>query len=140
MSNTPSITTNPIDGTPITAPDPPKPADTTPVPPAVIQAAEDKSVEKAKADAVVATNINATHAVKMSVKSPEVIAGASTGALIGTFVFPGVGTAVGGLIGGAVERYQIFGGPISKVVAKVKAAFAKKPAAAAATKPPAPTA
>jgi hypothetical protein len=102
---------------------------TTAVPPAVAAAAAAKSTAKQKADATVATNQGATHSVKMAVTSPEVVAGASTGALIGTFLFPGLGTAAGAVIGGTIERYQILGGPVSKIVAKVRTKFQRKPTA-----------
>lgn len=101
----------------------------TPTPPAVATAVAQANAKQA-ADAIVATNPNATHAVKMAVLSPEVAAGASTGALIGTFIVPGLGTLAGAALGGVIERYQVFGGPVSKVVAKARTTWAKwrKPA------------
>jgi hypothetical protein len=96
-------------------------------PPAALAAqAEDKATEKAKADAVVATDPHATHSVKLAVTSPKVMTGTGTGALIGLAVGGPPGAAIGAGIGFLTERYQIAGGPIGKVYDKITGLFHKK--------------
>lgn len=87
--------------------------------------AEKKATDKAAADAVVATDPHATHGVKLAVTSPKVLAGTGAGALIGFYAGAAPGAAIGAAIGFAVERYGMLGGPIGKVMDKIKGLFHK---------------
>jgi len=108
---------------------------TTATPPIPVSAqakeAETKAVAKVAADATVASDPNAVHAVKLTIKSPKVWASAATGAALGSFI-PGAGTVAGAAIGGTLgflaERHQVLGGPVGKAYDKVKSLFAKEKA------------
>lgn len=91
-----------------------------------LQQAVDKAVAKADADQKVATDPNAVHHVKLAPLAPSVLGSTATGALIGSAILPGPGTAVGAGIGWLVERYQIGGGPFGKVAGKVHQAWLKR--------------
>lgn len=76
-----------------------------------LQQAVDKAVAKAGADAKVATDPNAVHSVRLAVAAPIVVGATAAGALIGSAILPGPGTAIGAGVGWLTERYQIAGGP-----------------------------
>lgn len=96
----------------------PAPAPGSPQP--TLQQSVDKAVAKAAADAKVATDPHAVHSVKMAGSAPTVLGATAAGAVIGTAILPGPGTAVGALVGFVTEKYSIFGGPVGKLAAKVK--------------------
>lgn len=111
-------------------------ATTTPAaPPPSPQAAEAtaKAVAKNAADATVATDKNAKHGVVYTVKSPKVWASAAAGAGAGAVVAGPPGALAGAIIGGMVQRHNVAGGPIGKLIDVVKAKWPikrlKKPVA-----------
>jgi hypothetical protein len=87
--------------------------------------AVDKAVAKAASDAQVAVDPHAVHHVKLAVAAPTVLGSTAAGALIGSAILPGPGTAVGALVGWAAERYQIGGGLFGKAVGKIKGSLQK---------------
>jgi hypothetical protein len=117
------------------------PAATPPIPAAAIKApavavavpavaptlaqAVDKAVAKAAADVKVAEDPHAVHSVRLAVAAPTVLGSTAVGALIGSAIFPGPGTLIGGVIGWGMERYQLAGGPFGMVVGKVKKGLQK---------------
>ena len=126
LAATPNLGTGPVAASPLGAP--------------TLQQAVDKAVAKAGADAVVATDPNAVHAVKMSATAPPVLTATAAGAGIGLLVGGPPGAALGAGVGWVVERYQIGGGPIRKLWVKVRTWHHKatQPAGAApAAAPPA---
>jgi hypothetical protein len=116
----------------------PAPAPGTPAP--SLQQSVDKAVSKATADATVASNPHATYSTKLSAAAPTVLGSTAAGALIGTAILPGPGTAVGALVGFVTEKYNIFGGPVGKLAAwatnKTRAGWAKASAPATLPKIP----
>jgi hypothetical protein len=96
----------------------PTPAPGTPAP--TLAQAVDKAVAKATADQAVAANPDAVHHVKL-VGMPKTVAGAAlTGAGVGAAVGGPPGAAVGALVGFVMEKYQIGGGPITVIIARLK--------------------
>jgi hypothetical protein len=85
----------------------------------------DKAVAKASADVKVAEDPHAVHHVKLAVAAPTVLGSTAAGALIGSAILPGPGTAVGALVGWAVERYQIGGGPVGRIIGAAKKGLQK---------------
>jgi hypothetical protein len=103
-----------------------------------LQQSVDKAVAKAGADAVVATDPHATHAVKLAATAPPVLGATAIGAGAGFMVAGPPGAAVGAAAGWVIERYQIGGGPIRSVWVHIKKHLHKNAAAApAAAAPPA---
>lgn len=96
----------------------PAPAPGSPQP--TLQQSVDKAVAKAAADKAVAEDPHAVHSVKKAASAPTVLGSTVAGAVIGTAILPGPGTAVGALVGFVTEKYSIFGGPVGKLAAKVK--------------------
>ena len=92
----------------------------TPAQAELAKQAETKVDAKAAADVAVATDPHAIHGVQKTFKSPDVKASAATGALIGAAAGGPPGAVIGGLIGYAVEKYQIAGGPIGKLMGMLK--------------------
>lgn len=98
-----------------------------------LQQAVDKAVAKAQADAAVATDPNAVHAVKLAATAPIVLGSTGAGAGIGFLLGGPPGAAIGAGVGWVAERYQIGGGPFGKVWNKIKNKLHKGTAAAPAT-------
>lgn len=90
-----------------------------------LQQAVSKAQDKAKADAAVASDPNASHHVKLAPLAPTVLGSTAAGALIGATILPGVGALPGAAIGWAVERYQVGGGPFGKAWSWVKGKMGK---------------
>lgn len=88
--------------------------------PPTLSQSVDKAVAKAESDVVVATDPNAVHHVKLAATAPMALGGGAAGAGIGFFCGGPVGAAVGGGIGYLAERYQVMGGPLTVILAKVK--------------------
>lgn len=96
------------------------------------QVQEQKADAKATADATVATDPHAVHSVNSMPKSPKTLTSAAAGAGIG-FLFGGpIGAALGGAAGYVIENKRIAGGPVGKIMDKVKALMGKSDQAAAA--------
>jgi hypothetical protein len=85
--------------------------------------AEDKANAKAEADVRVATVPEALHHVKMAIHAPSVWGSTAAGAAIGAAFGGPPGVPIGALVGFAVERYQIFGGPIGRAFHKLRSKF-----------------
>ena len=96
------------------------------------QVAEVKADAKSTADAVVATDPHAVHAVQTIGTSSKALTSTAVGAGIGLVMGGPPGAAVGALIGWGVEKYRVAGGPIGKLFDKVKSLAGKGEA------PPAP--
>jgi hypothetical protein len=106
-----------------TAPSPLATADVAVGPKPTLQQATDKAIAKAGADATVATDPHAVHAVKIAANSPKSLSSTGAGAAAGFLLGGPPGALLGAGLGFLSERYQIGGGPSSwwgKAVAKVK--------------------
>lgn len=90
------------------------------------QEAETKAVARATADATVANDPHAVHAVNLTIKSPKVWASAAAGAVVGAPFGGPVGAAVGAAIGGAVAKFGIAGNPVGKAYDWVAGKLKKK--------------
>ncbi len=102
----------------------PAPAPGTPAP--TLAQAVDKAVKKAEADVKVAVDPHATHHAVLTPTAPTALGGGAAGAGIG-FMFGGpIGAGVGGLVGWALERYQVAGGPVTVVKNKIASLRHKK--------------
>lgn len=125
LQATPNLGTAPVAAAPAVAP--------------TLQQAVDKATAKAGADAIVATDPNAVHSVKLAATAPPVLGATAAGAGIGFVVGGPPGAAVGAGVGWVMERYQIGGGPIRKLWVHVRNWHHKAtaPAAAPAAPPPA---
>lgn len=88
-------------------------------PPLAVQA-EAKAEAKHTADSFVAVVPHALHSVKLMFSAPSVKASTATGALIGAGAGGPPGAVVGGLIGFALERWQILGGPIGRIMRAIR--------------------
>ena len=97
--------------------------------------AEKKSDAKATADATVATDPHAVHAVATLPASPKALTSTAVGAGVGLVLAGPPGALLGAGVGWLVERYRVLGGPAGKLYDAVKAKLEKHPAA-----PPAPPA
>jgi len=90
-----------------------------------VQQVVNKAVAKSEADAKVATDPHVTHSTKTAPLAPKVLGSTAAGALIGSAILPGPGTAIGAAAGWLAERYNIGGGPFGKLIDKVKPTFTK---------------
>jgi len=124
--NTPPTGTTP---TTAVAPAVPPPAPATDTTAAV---AEQKADAKASADATVATDPTAIHAVQTIATSGKALGSTATGAVAGLMIAGPPGALVGAGAGWIVEKYRIAGGPFGKVSDWVKAKWAAHKAAKAA--------
>lgn len=77
--------------------------------------AEQKADAKATADATVAVDPTAIHAVQTITKSGKSLGSTATGALAGLAIGGPPGALVGAGVGFVVEKYRIAGGPFGKL-------------------------
>jgi len=90
-----------------------------------VQQVVDKAVAKSTADAKVASDPHTVHSTRTAPLAPKVLGSTAAGAVIGSMILPGPGTAIGAGVGWLAERYNIGGGPFGKLIDKVKPAFHK---------------
>ena len=113
------------------------PTATAPATTATAAVAEQKADAKATADATVATDPSAIHAVQTIATSGKALGSAGTGAAAGFLIGGPPGALVGAGAGWIVEKYRIAGGPFGKAWDWLKAKRAAMKAAAAVGNPPA---
>jgi hypothetical protein len=88
----------------------------------VAEQADKKAEAKVEADHKVATEPHTIHGVRRMLGAPGMIPSIAAGAGLAAVLVGGgwVPVAVGSLIGWGVERYQVLGGPVGRLVRKIR--------------------